>query len=157
MDFETFGEHQWADTGIFDFFRHFVHLFIASGGEFVKVSDALTSSTPKDTFDSAGPVSWADTDRDVTAWRGNSQQFDSLKKVYEIEDRILKSGDDILIEDWRKLQTSDHFYYMCTKWSNDGDVHAYFSHYKSPYTAYVNFNNAYTDIKLRLNKLNNNG
>lgn len=157
MDFETFGEHQWADTGIFQFFYHFVKQFIASGGEFVSVSDSLRGSTPIDVFDSVDPVSWADVDRDITAWRGNPQQLDSLKKIYEIESEVLKSEDNRLIEDWRRLQTSDHYYYMCTKWSNDGDVHAYFSHYKSPYEAYVNFNNAYTDIKIRLNQLNTNG
>jgi alpha-amylase len=157
MDFETFGEHQWEDTGIFDFFYHFVKQFIASGGKFVTVSNALAGITPMDVFDSEGPVSWADVDRDITAWRGNSQQSDSLTKIYEIEGKVLSSNDAKLIEDWRKLQTSDHYYYMCTKWSSDGDVHAYFSHYNSPYTAYVNFNNAYTDIKMRLNNLKING
>jgi len=156
MDFETFGEHQWVDTGIFDFFYHFVKQFIASGGKFVTVSEALVG-TPVDTFDSPAPVSWADVDRDITAWRGNSQQFDSLQKIYAVEDKVLGCGDNKLIDDWRRLQTSDHFYYMCTKWANDGDVHAYFSHYKSPYEAYVNFNNAFTDIKLRLNNIYKNG
>lgn len=157
MDFETFGEHQWSDTGIFDFFYHFVKQFIASGGKFETVSQAILSDTPVDVFDSFSPVSWADTDRDITAWRGNNQQYDSLRKIYELEDRILNSGDTKLIEDWRKLQTSDHYYYMCTKWANDGDVHAYFSHYKSPYAAYVNFNNVFTDIKFRLSNLENHG
>lgn len=157
MDFETFGEHQWVDTGIFDFFYHFVKKFLSNGGKFVTVSEAINSDLPVDVFDSEHPVSWADVDRDVTAWRGNSQQYDALKKIYDVESRILNCGDDELIEDWRRLQTSDHFYYMCTKWSNDGDVHAYFSHYKSPYAAYVNFSNAIADIRLRLNNINKNG
>lgn len=156
MDFETFGEHQWVDTGIFDFFYHFVHKFIDSGGRFVTASEAVRDF-PVDYYDSDSPVSWADTDRDITAWRGNNQQVDSLQKIYEVENRVLDSGDEKLIEDWRKLQTSDHYYYMCTKWANDGDVHAYFSHYKSPHTAYVNFNNAFADIKLRLNNIYKNG
>jgi len=157
MDFETFGEHQWADTGIFDFFYHFVREMIGSGSKFVSATRALSDASVSGYFDSNEPVSWADTDRDITAWRGNRQQVDSLAKIYRIEEAILDSKDDKLIEDWRRLQTSDHYYYMCTKWSNDGDVHAYFSHYSSPYEAYVNFNNAYTDIKIRLNQINKNG
>lgn len=154
MDFETFGEHQWEDTGIFNFFEKFVAEFIDKGGNFLTVSSALQGRPASDIFDSDAPVSWADVDRDITAWRGNKLQEDSLQKIYGLEEEILASGDENLIEDWRKLQTSDHFYYMCTKWANDGDVHAYFSPYKTPYLAYANFNNALTDIKIRLRRKN---
>ncbi len=112
---------------------------------------------PVDIFDSNDPVSWADVDRDITAWRGNELQYDSLAVIYEMEKGVMKSNDEKLIDDWRKLQTSDHYYYMCTKWSNDGDVHAYFSPYGSPYNAYVNFNNAISDLKWRLLAVNKNG
>ena len=149
MDFETFGEHQWADTGIFEFFRHFVHKFIETGNSFISLSDSIRSRTPEHVFASEEPVSWADVDRDITAWRGNSLQEDVLNKIYALEKKIFSKGDESLIEDWRKMQTSDHFYYMCTKWSNDGDVHAYFSPYGSPFMAYSNYNNALADLRLR--------
>lgn len=152
MDFETFGEHQWSDTGIFDFFYYFVKRFLTIGGRFLTVSQALAEDKPVDVFDSSSPVSWADIDRDITAWRGNQLQRDSLNKIYKMEDRVLASHDVNLISDWRNLQTSDHFYYMCTKWSNDGDVHAYFSPYDSPYFAYVNYCHALADINLRLKR-----
>ncbi len=153
MDFETFGEHQWEDTGIFDFFHHFVKQFIDSGGEFVTVSEAVNSESPVDVFDSPSPISWADTDRDTTAWRGNGLQTDSLNKLYRLEDKIINSGDTTLIDDWRKLQTSDHFYYMCTKWASDGDVHAYFSPFESPHLAYRNYSYAIADLNLRLKRI----
>lgn len=156
MDFETFGEHQWEDTGIFRFFEHFVEKFIETGNKFVLPSEAIMTR-PVDVFDSVDPVSWADVDRDITAWRGNNLQEDSLAVIYSLENSIMTIGDADLIEDWRRLQTSDHFYYMCTKWSNDGDVHAYFSPYGSPYNAYVNYNNTISDLKWRIHNLTKNG
>ncbi len=155
MDFETFGEHQWKDTGIFDFFYHFVKHFLRSGGKFITVSKELELQKPVDIYDSELPVSWADVDRDITAWSGNPLQVDSLKKIYEMEKAVFDSGNENLVEDWRKLQTSDHFYYMCTKWSNDGDVHSYFSPYKNPYRAYVNFCHALADLNIRFNNYKN--
>ncbi|MFI5212845.1 MAG: alpha-amylase, partial [Candidatus Saccharimonadales bacterium] len=76
----------------------------------------------------------------------------SIQALYNLQDRIIGTGDLDLIEDWRKLQTSDHFYYMCTKYFNDGDIHAYFSPYKTPYEAYINFMNAFHDLQFRLSQ-----
>ena len=115
--------------------------------------------TPTETiesYDAVGEIdvphilTWADTDRDLTAWTGNDIQKDALAAVYALEKKVMKTKDEEVIETWRKLQTSDHFYYMCTKWSNDGDVHAYFSPYESPYDAYVAFMNALSDLQLRV-------
>lgn len=153
MDYETFGEHQWADTGIFDFFRAWV-------GEFLKDPDHTfyTVSEAADTFDAADEVSmpstvtWADTERDLTAWTGNSMQNEALGHLYALEDNVLRTGDEQLISDWRRLQTSDHAYYMCTKWFTDGDVHAYFSPYESPYDAFLYYLNALRDLRYRLHE-----
>ena len=95
-------------------------------------------------------MTWADNERDLTAWLGNPMQHNAILALYELENQILATNDSALIEDWRKLQTSDHFYYMCTKWFNDGDVHAYFSPYDTPYEAFTNFMNSYHDLKFRL-------
>jgi alpha-amylase/alpha-mannosidase (GH57 family) len=97
-------------------------------------------------------LTWADTDRDLTAWTGNEIQRDALNAIYYMEEDVMKTKKRDLIETWRKLQTSDHFYYMCTKWSNDGDVHAYFSPYQSPYDAYISFMNALSDLQLRVSQ-----
>src|SRR5690606_7855231 len=110
---------------------------------------ALLRYTPEDAFDCRLPMPWAEVGRDLTASRGCSRQDDALRAIYELEPLILKSKDAELIEDWRRLQTSDHFYYMCTKWANDGDVHAYFSPYGSPYQAYVNYSMVIADLKMR--------
>lgn len=101
-------------------------------------------------YDVPHVLTWADTDRDLTAWVGNDIQRDAIAVTYGMETDVLKTKDKQLIETWRKLQTSDHFYYMCTKWSNDGDVHAYFSPYQSPYDAYIAFMNALSDLQLRV-------
>ena len=151
MDFETFGEHQWADTGIFDFFESFVGKWLSNpNNTFYTASGAIDAFEPAGEISMPHTVTWADTERDLTAWLGNSMQQEALQYVYSLEDDIIRSGDVQLIADWRKLQTSDHVYYMCTKWFTDGDVHAYFSPYSSPYDAFLYFMNALRDIRWRL-------
>jgi alpha-amylase len=153
MDYETFGEHQWEDTGIFDFLRHLPEQWLKQPGtSFKTISEAADTYTVKDTVSMPETVTWADSERDLTAWIGNPMQRSALAKIYELAEPIAALNDWSLIEDWRKLQTSDHFYYMCTKWFSDGDVHAYFSPYESPYDAFVYFMNCYHDLVARLLK-----
>jgi alpha-amylase len=151
MDYETFGEHQWDHTGIFAFLEHLPKAWLASrGNSFMTLSDACETLDPVDTIAVPYTVTWADTERDLSAWLGNTMQQQAISALYELEQKILESGDLALINDWRRLQTSDHFYYMCTKWWSDGDIHAYFSPYDTPYEAYINFMNAYHDVRFRL-------
>lgn len=153
MDYETFGEHQWKDTGIFDFLDKLpTELYRNSDITFKTPSEVITTYEHKGEVDMPSVVTWADTDRDLSAWIGNPMQKAALDAIYEIEDRVVLANDAKLLDDWRKLQTSDHFYYMCTKWAADGDVHAYFSPYESPYDAYIAYMNALSDLKLRLDK-----
>ncbi len=153
MDYETFGEHQWADTGIFDFFERFVGRWLSNpDNTFYTVSEAIATHQPADEVSMPNTVTWADTERDLTAWLGNNMQQEALRHLYAIEDDIMRTGDEELIGDWRRLQTSDHAYYMCTKWFHDGDVHAYFSPYESPYDAFINFMNAWHDVNYRLSE-----
>ncbi len=153
MDYETFGEHQWEDTGIFHFLEKLPEqLYKNPDIGFKTPSEVILSYDSRDEVDMPHIVTWADTDRDLTAWVGNPMQKAAIEAVYSIEDQILLANDHKLLDDWRKLQTSDHFYYMCTKWSADGDVHAYFSPYESPYDAYISYMNALSDLKLRLGK-----
>ena len=151
MDYETFGEHQWDESGIFDFLNHVPEQWLKSeGNTFMTVSEAIDAYPPVDTIDVPQTVTWADTERDLSAWLGNSLQASAINCLYSLEQKILGTADLAFIEDWRRLQTSDHFYYMCTKWFNDGDIHAYFSPYESPYVAYMNFMNAWHDLRFRL-------
>lgn len=153
MDYETFGEHQWADSGIFDFLEALPSHWLATPEHtFMTVSEAADTYETADTIDCPQTITWADNERDLSAWLGNTMQQGAIKSLYGLRDKIYASNDLLLIEDWRKLQTSDHFYYMCTKWFNDGDVHAYFSPYNSPYEAYIAFMNAYQDVKYRLSE-----
>lgn len=155
MDYETFGEHQWADSGIFEFMRALPGEWLKNkDNTFYTTSEAVAANEAVDTVDVPGVITWADTERDLTAWLGNAMQQEALRYLYELEEDILRSGDDDLINDWRKLQTSDHVYYMCTKWSKDGDVHAYFSPYDSPYDAFLYFMNALRDVRFRLSAHN---
>jgi alpha-amylase len=151
MDYETFGEHQWKDTGIFDFFESFTQKWLENpANTFYTASEAIDAFPPAGEISMPHTVTWADTERDLTAWLGNSMQQEALRHLYDLEDDVLLSEDFQLIADWRKLQTSDHVYYMCTKWFTDGDVHAYFSPYESPYDAFLYFMNAVRDLRFRV-------
>ena len=151
MDYETFGEHQWSDSGIFDFLHHLPEQWLKTeGNTFMTVSEVIDANEPVDVIDTPYTTTWADTERDLTAWLGNPMQTQAIEALYSLQTNIMATNDLGLIDDWRKLTTSDHFYYMCTKWFSDGDVHAYFSPYKTPYEAYINFMNAWHDLKFRL-------
>jgi alpha-amylase len=150
MDYETFGEHQWAETGIFEFMRRLPAEILAHpDGGFVTPTEAVRAYPRVAELAVPEFVSWADQERDLTAWLGNGMQRSALRGLYELRDAVRASGDPALLSDWRRLTTSDHFYYMCTKFFADGDVHKYFSPYESPYEAYIAFSNALCDVALR--------
>lgn len=158
MDYETFGEHQWEDSGIFTFFEEFVNRWLENpDNTFYTVSEAIEANAPADVVSMPQTVTWADSERDLTAWLGNSMQHEAMRHLYALESDIIRSGDGDLISDWRKLQTSDHAYYMCTKWFTDGDVHAYFSPYNSPYDAFLYYLNAIRDVRWRLHETHKTG
>ncbi len=151
MDYETFGEHQWADTGIFGFFENFVASWLTNPeNTFYTASDAIDNFAAISEVSMPHTVTWADSERDLTAWLGNDMQQEAMRYLYDLEADVMRTGDLGLIGDWRKLQTSDHAYYMCTKWFTDGDVHAYFSPYESPYDAFLYYMNAIRDMRWRL-------
>lgn len=151
MDYETFGEHQWSESGIFDFLQVLPGEWLKTPGhDFKTVTEAARDYEAADVVDVPDTITWADTERDLSAWLGNGMQHEAIAALYDLESQINATGDWRLIEDWRRLQTSDHFYYMCTKWFNDGDIHAYFSPYETPYEAYMNFMNSYHDLRARL-------
>jgi alpha-amylase len=154
MDYETFGEHQWEDSGIFEFLRHFPgEILRHPDNDFKTPSEVIDSYDTVGTYDAPHLTSWADVERDLSAWLGNEIQHSSIKKVYDLGHKVLQTKDKELIHKWRKLQTSDHFYYMCTKWFEDGDVHKYFNPYDSPYDAFINLMNVLQDLELRLDEM----
>lgn len=151
MDFETFGEHQWEDTGIFAFLSELPGRILSHHDTIFRTpTETVMALRAVGELDVPHVLTWADTDRDLTAWTGNDIQKDALKTAYALEESVLRTNDATLIETWRRLLTSDHYYYMCTKWWEDGDVHAYFSPYESPYDAYIAFMNALRDLQLRV-------
>lgn len=158
MDYETFGEHQWEDTGIFKFLYKLPSELLKRGITFKTPSETIKSYPDEGHINIPNLMSWADTERDLSAWLQNKMQLESIKKVYELR-RILqriekknteKSKMAEIYNTWRYLQTSDHFYYMSTKYWSDGDIHAYFSPYDSPYDAYINYMNVLNDFKQKL-------
>jgi alpha-amylase len=155
MDYETLGEHQWADTGIFEFLEALPEkVFDVHPGhnDFVTPSEALDRYEPVGTYDVPHTISWADTERDLSAWLGNAMQENAAAELYRLEEPVKErhaAGDEHILEDWRKLTTSDHLYYMCTKYWADGDVHKYFSPYDSPYDGYINFVNVLDNVRAR--------
>ncbi len=152
MDYETFGEHQPEDTGIFDFLKSLpTTVFKNSDFTFGTPSEITKKLQPISSVHVPHPISWADEERDLTAWLGNELQEDAFNKLYDLSSRIRNTDDMYLIQDWEYLQSSDHFYYMCTKFFSDGDVHSYFNPYESPYDAYINYMNVLSDFTIRLN------
>ena len=149
MDYETFGEHQWADTGIFNFLKHLPKELKKHNISFQHPSELLKTAA-KEELDIPDTISWADLERDTSAWLGNKMQQAAHAQLYKLKKDVFATGDKELIEKWRKLTTSDHFYYMCTKWFSDGDVHKYFNPYETPYECFINFTNILQDIAGRV-------
>lgn len=151
LDFETFGEHHHPESGILDFLRALPDALRRSGVRMVTPSQAAARASAG-SLSFPTPMSWADTERDTSAWLGNSLQQAAHDRLYALRDRVLASGDAKRIETWRRLSTSDHFYYMSTKWHADGDVHTYFNPHATPYDAYISFMNVMTDLERRSGK-----
>jgi alpha-amylase len=155
MDYETFGEHQWKEHGIFEFLKSLPgEILKQKDNDFILPREAVLRYPAMDEVDVKDVVTWADTERDLSAWIGNEIQSSAIRSIYSLESEVLKTNNKLVIDDWRRLQTSDHFYYMCTKWFSDGDVHKYFNPYDSPYDAFISYMNALTDLKLRIKKNN---
>lgn len=154
MDYETFGEHQWAESGIFSFLKELVESASSAGINFASVEDIATSSDqdlmPTEDLSMPNLTSWADAERDISAWNGNKLQQSALRMLYGLKSKLAKVNQPKYYEIWRKLQISDHFYYMSTKYWTDGDVHKYFSPYDSPYEAFINFMNIMEDFSQKL-------
>jgi alpha-amylase len=150
LDYETFGEHQWQATGIFDFLRDLPGEILRYPQlRFATPSELVHDLPAHEVLHCPEWISWADVDRDLTAWMGNSLQTEAAKAIYALREPVRALGDAALLQDWRRLLTSDHFYYMCLKWFADGDVHKYFSPYGSPYDAYIYYMHVIQDLRVR--------
>ncbi|MBW6501029.1 MAG: glycoside hydrolase family 57 protein [Bacteroidales bacterium] len=153
LDYETFGEHNHKDTGIFDFLSHLPAAIIRKTPfRFMTPGEVVEDLQPIAAISVPSPISWADEERDITAWNGNELQMAALDKLYELAGKISTCGDDQIRKDWDYLQSSDHFYYMATKFFSDGAVHAYFNPYETPYDAFMNYMNVLSDFEIRLNR-----
>ena len=154
MDYETFGEHQWEDTGIFQFLRHFPEEVLKRDISFNTPSEVVSMYQPVGEIDieNSSTISWADRERDTSAWLGNDMQRRCFVEMQLLWPHVRKTKDEELIRIWKHLSTSDHYYYMCTKWMGDGDVHSYFSIHSSPFDAAINFMAVLMDFKARVFK-----
>ena len=153
MDYETFGEHQGAETGIFNFMKALPGAVLADGTfSFVTPAEAVKKHKPVSDLPVDDPISWADEERDITAWLGNELQSEAFKKVYAMTEKLSIVNDEELWSDFGHLQESDHFYYMCTKFFSDGEVHKYFNPYDTPYEAFINYMNVISDFQIRLDE-----
>jgi alpha-amylase len=154
LDYKTFGEHHSKDTGIFDFLKHFSNEVLKyPNHNFKTPSEIIDSYSTVGTCDIPHFISWTGAKKDLSAWLGNDMQHEAIEKVYSLSDDILSTKNKELIHNWRKLQTSDHYYYMCTKEFSDGNIHGYTSPYSSPYDAFISFMNILKDLELRIKQL----
>ena len=153
MDYETFGEHQKAESGIFEFMKALPGAVLADGTfGFATPAEVVKKYKPVSDLSVEDPISWADEERDVTAWLGNELQSEAFKKVYAMTEKLSIVNDEELWGDFGHLQESDHFYYMCTKFFSDGEVHKYFNPYDTPYEAFINYMNVISDFQIRLDE-----
>jgi alpha-amylase len=153
LDYETIGEHQWKETGIFDFFRHLPTAVFAKSNFTFNTPDQLYHELqPVSAISVPHPISWADEERDLTAWLGNELQDEAFGKLYAYESKVKNCTDPQILQNWLYLQTSNHFYYMCTKWFSAGEVHKYFNPYGSPYEAFINYMNVLSDFMIRVDE-----
>ena len=151
MDYETFGEHQDASCGIFDFMKALFRLVVADADlEFVTPSRAATKHRPVSELEVPEAISWADEERDLSAWLGNELQQDAYNKLYALEEKLALADDAALWADYGHLQESDHLYYMCTKFFSDGEIHSRFNPYDTPYEAFINYMNVLSDFSIRV-------
>lgn len=151
MDYETFGEHQNSSTGIFDFIKNLPGAILShTDFEFCTPSEVAKKHQPVAPIHVPFPISWADEERDTSAWLGNELQNEAFTKLYSLRNKVTAAEDETLTKDFLKLQESDHFYYMCTKFFSDGAVHNYFNPYDTPYEAFINYMNVVSDFILRL-------
>jgi len=153
LDYETFGEHNNRETGIFDFLSHLPGAILRKTPyKFMTPTEVADNLQPVSAISVPSPISWADEERDITAWHGNELQVAALDKLYDLTDKVRKCEDKQIRKDWEYLQASDHFYYMATKFFSDGAVHAYFNPYETPYDAFMNYMNVLSDFEIRVNR-----
>ncbi len=154
FSYESFGERQPKESGIFDFLEAFSRKVIKNKTlKFATPAEVVDELQPVSVVSVPSPISWADEERDLTAWLGNKMQKEAFEKLYKLKERMGKCIDLKLIKDWNYLQVSDHFYYMSTKYFSDGEVHSYFNPFDSPYEAFINYMNVLSDFKLRLDAI----
>ena len=151
IDYETIGERQWKETGIFDFFSSLPKTVFSQSEFIFSTPRELTEVLqPIASLHVPFPISWADEERDLTSWLGNELQDEAFTKLFSTWEKVRMSDNPEILQDWERLQTSDHYYYMCTKWFSDGAVHKYFNPYSSPYEAFINYMNVLSDFIIRL-------
>jgi alpha-amylase len=151
LDYETFGEHNWKESGIFDFLAALPSAILKKTPfRFMTPTEIADTLQPVSAINIHSPISWADEERDITAWHGNELQVAALDKLYSLARKVNKCEDEQIKKDWAYLQASDHFYYMATKFFSDGAVHAYFNPYETPYDAFMNYMNVLSDFEIRL-------
>jgi alpha-amylase len=153
VDYETFGEHNWKETGIFAFLEHFPGAIMKTTPfRFMTPAEVTENLQPVSAINVNTPISWADEERDVTAWMGNELQVAAIDKLYSLYDKVKECHDEFIRKNWDYLQASDHFYYMATKFFSDGVVHKYFNPYESPYDAFLNYMNVLCDFEILLKR-----
>jgi alpha-amylase len=154
INYETFGQLQPVNSGIFEFLNYLPGTVLKTKElEFSTPVEIVRKHQPISAIHVPFPISWADEERDLTAWLGNELQKEAFNKLYQLKDRMRECTDSRMLKDWNYLQTNDHLYYMCTKFFSDGEVHKSFNPYANPYEAFINYMNVMSDFSFRLDAI----
>ncbi len=151
INYAAFGQIHPKSSGIFEFLKNLPDAVLKSHQlNFSTASEVVANLQPVSSIHVPTAISWADEERDLSAWLGNELQKEAFDKLYQLKEQMRNCTDTSICKDWDYLQTNDHFYYMCTKFFSDGEVHKYFNPYSTPYEAFINYMNVLSDFKIRL-------
>ena len=152
MNYEVIGYYNNAQSGIFDFLRYFIKNISANPNyQFLLPKEVAKKHPAKGVLPVPYPISWTDEERDITSWLGNELQKEAFSELFKVQPLVRKKKNAELIEDYSRLQGSEHFYFMRTKLFSGTDYHKYLLPYDSPYEAFINYMNVLSDFIERVN------
>jgi alpha-amylase len=151
FDYETFGIHKKPGAGIFKFLEYLPsHVLADEKWTFATPSEALDSCYPRDIYDVPKTISWEDKGRECCVSCENRMQNNTLRKIFSIEKMVHQSNIPGALECWGRLQSADHFYYMCNDGRDSNDAYRMLNPFGTVEEAYENYKNAVTDFEIRL-------
>ena len=153
FDYETVGNYQVKESGIFDFFNAlFTQLVASKKYNFIMPKEILKLNVKPSTLHIPYPISCSGDEKDINEWLGNEMQQEAFDQLFKLEPLYLKSNDEAAKQTWLRLHNALYYNFMGTKWFPQSGVKKHFEVYPSPYQAFINYMNVLNDVKVQLEK-----